>query len=61
MMFGLIILIIALVFLSRRQDFTGMVAGTNTRRDPLDILRERYAKGEISDDEFRERKQALLR
>ncbi len=28
---------------------------------PMEILRERYARGEINDEEFRQRKQELLR
>lgn len=31
----------------------------NSHRDALDILRERYARGEISSDEFNERKKVL--
>ncbi len=35
-------------------------AGPTTReRDPLEILRERYAKGEIDSQEFEERKRTL--
>ena len=38
----------------------GQGAGTVSReRDPLEILRERYAKGEIDSQEFEERKRVL--
>ncbi len=37
----------------RQQDFR------QPRRTPLDILEERFAKGEIDKDEFEERKQLL--
>jgi len=33
--------------------------GASTERDPLDIARERYAKGEISKEEFEEIKKRL--
>ncbi|WP_407310188.1 SHOCT domain-containing protein [Desulfosporosinus sp. SB140] len=31
----------------------------DTRRDALDIVRERYARGEINSEEFNERKKTL--
>jgi uncharacterized membrane protein len=31
----------------------------NSHRDALDIVRERYARGEISSEEFNERKKVL--
>jgi putative membrane protein len=33
--------------------------GRDDRRDPLDILRERFARGEIDDEEYRRRRQGL--
>jgi putative membrane protein len=33
--------------------------GASAERDPLDIARERYAKGEISKEEFEEIKKRL--
>lgn len=42
--------------------FTGNQAGGNRgRRDAVDILRERFAAGEIDEEEFERRKKALER
>jgi len=42
--------------------FTGNQAGGNReRRDAIDILRERFATGEIDEEEFESRKKALER
>ena len=50
--------IIALIVLAVRwlSDNRGPVAG---RRDALEILRERFAAGEIDEEEFKRRKRAL--
>ncbi|MFO7767631.1 MAG: SHOCT domain-containing protein [bacterium] len=37
----------------------GMGTGTEDVRTPLEILKERYARGEIDREEFEERKEAL--
>lgn len=39
--------------------FGGSRGSTSTGQTPLDILRERYARGEIDKDEFEERRRTL--
>ena len=38
----------------------GSVSGTIEKRTPLDIAKERYARGEISKEEFEQLKKDLL-
>ena len=60
-----VVIIVGLFFLFRY--FTGNQAGIpgsgkgpdSGRRDPIEILKERYAKGEIDSREFEERKKTL--
>lgn len=51
-------LILAIVLAVRYLGLPGSGSGRG-RRDPVDILRERYARGEIDDEEYRRRRQAL--
>jgi len=46
--------VIALVVwgIRRLSEHGGAGAGSATRRDPLDIAKERYARGEITKDQF---------
>ncbi|WP_243270020.1 SHOCT domain-containing protein [Thermanaerosceptrum fracticalcis] len=48
------------VKLFRRFSYRGHSCGWD-RRDSLDILRERYARGEISTEEYLHRKEDLMR
>jgi putative membrane protein len=53
--------LIALIVLAVRwlSDSRSGAGGSAGRRDPLEILRERYARGEIDDEEFERRKRLL--
>jgi putative membrane protein len=53
---GIIILVIALVWPHiKRAEEPG-----ESRNSPLDILKERYARGEINKEEFEERRKGLV-
>ena len=54
---GLIIL--AIVALVRFLSSTSKTENSDERRTPLDILKERFARGEIDAEEFEERKRLL--
>lgn len=55
---GVVIVLIVLAVKS----FTNKQSSDNTeRRDAIDVLRERFAAGEIDDEEFERRKKALER
>ncbi|TVR30016.1 MAG: SHOCT domain-containing protein [Spirochaetaceae bacterium] len=51
---GLVVLIRFLLAKTRNEG-----SGASPRRDALDILKERYAKGEIDKDEFEQKKNDL--
>lgn len=54
------VLIIALIVWGiRKIAGSGSASGTRQKREPLDIARERYAKGEISRNEFEQIKKDL--
>ena len=61
----LILVIIGVVYLFQQKDKQGFnlpgqsQSSRDNSRDALDILRERYAHGEISEQEFNERKKVL--
>ena len=52
----IIVVVILLVGRSASREASG---GPEKRKEPLDILKERYARGEIDDEEFEERKRKL--
>ncbi|CAA7601644.1 SHOCT domain protein [Acididesulfobacillus acetoxydans] len=60
MMFLAIILVIALFYYAVRQPVPG-VSPSCGKRDALDVLRERYARGEMDAAEFRARREELSR
>ena len=61
----LILLVIGAIYFLRQQEQRGPLYSDNAKyqtgssKDALDILRERYARGEISEQEFNERKKVL--
>lgn len=57
--FWLLLLIPIALLLFRDWEFSNPNSRYTGRPDPLDILRERYARGEIDAEEFRIRKQQL--
>lgn len=54
-----ILLIVALVLLVKVLWKSGSGSGRSQEKKPLDILKERYARGEIEKEEFDQRKQDL--
>ncbi len=60
-MFVWLALIVAVVFLFARPSTHGHehTGGGGAPRSALDILEERFARGEISEQEFRERREVL--
>ncbi len=56
--FGLAFLILFVLLIVR---LTVNSSGRSTRNTPLDILKEKYAKGEIKRDEYLEKKEDLKR
>ena len=45
--------------ISKLRERDGSGSGTTEKRDPLDIAKERYARGEISQEEFDQIKKDL--
>ena len=56
--FPIIILVVILYFVSGRN--YGCLSGPNSGDSVLEILKKRYAKGEITKNEFEEMKKELL-
>ncbi|RBI83537.1 hypothetical protein DRV85_15460 [Rhodosalinus halophilus] len=53
--------VIVLIVLAVKWFTNNQHGGTLGRRDAIDILRERFAAGEIDEEEFERRKKALER
>lgn len=56
-----VLLIVAIVLLTNKLLGTGSNAGRNPEKSPLDILKERYARGDIDKAEYDQIKQDLER
>jgi len=56
---GVILLVVLLVRWLGSTGAAGHAAGPAVRRTPLEILQERFAKGEIDKEEYEERKRLL--
>ena len=58
-----IILVVLVIYLLLRsnQDNNRSQSYENRPKDALDILNERYARGEISDEEYRHKKDNLIK
>ncbi len=52
-----ILVIVAIVALFR--GFSGSTSSTSSAESPMEILRKRYANGEISDEEFEHKRKEL--
>jgi putative membrane protein len=60
MMFGGLIIIALLVyFIIQRNDGNAFNSGSRVGQTPIDILKERFARGEIDEEEY-ERKKKML-
>ncbi|AFM39811.1 putative membrane protein (DUF2078) [Desulfosporosinus acidiphilus SJ4] len=62
MMFGFIVIIIVIYLIYRESNSGVLFSGKSFThsQSPLDILDQRYARGEIQREEYLERKEALL-
>ncbi|TGE31150.1 SHOCT domain-containing protein [Desulfosporosinus sp. Sb-LF] len=59
-MFGFLIILLCFgAFLHCKHTGCHPFCSVNSHQNALDIVRERYARGEISSEEFNERKKAL--
>lgn len=56
--FGLAVIIVLFLLITKL--FNQSTSGQNNNKSPLDILKDRYAKGEIDEEEFLKRKKNLL-
>ncbi len=52
-----VLVVYGIVWLARRAPTSSSTAGR--RETPLEILDRRYAEGEISDDEYRQRREVI--
>ncbi|UCF31517.1 MAG: SHOCT domain-containing protein [bacterium] len=54
-----VVIVVLIVLVVRSMTGGGVSSSQPGARDPMDILKERYARGEISTEEFEERKGVL--
>lgn len=60
MMFLWVILLAAVIYFAVRWSQRGGMPGGGGSESPIDILKKRYARGEISKEEFEERRRDLV-
>jgi putative membrane protein len=56
---GIAVVVVVLLVRWLGGSIPGLGSPTPTERDPLDILKERFARGEIDKEEFEERRKVL--
>lgn len=56
---GVLILFVAFALKSGQKGGSGMFGGNEKLEDPLKILKSRYARGEIDEEEYERRKNEL--
>ncbi len=59
MWIGLLLVIVVIYFLFKNSGMLDQTGRKDPGKDALEILKERYAKGEISEEEFRRMKDNL--
>lgn len=59
MIFWVVLIVVVVYFFTRNRSIGSNMSSPHNTNGALDILKERYARGEISDEEFESKKKAL--